>query len=97
MNVHLDCRGGGSTNRNASGDESVETGNKSVETRDESIEAREKHNNHVMICSYAMLSPFNAFGRRDFNSWRFVPISEFVITATNIHYHTVSSLEHDIE
>ena len=34
MNVHLDFRGEGSSNRNASKDESVET-------RDESIEARE--------------------------------------------------------
>ena len=41
-NVHLDCRGEGSSNRNASRDESVETGDESVETRDESIEAREK-------------------------------------------------------
>ena len=41
-NVHLDCRGEGSSNRNASRDESVETGDKSVETRDESIEAGEK-------------------------------------------------------
>ena len=48
-NVHLDCRGEGSSNRNASRDESVETGDESVETRDESIEAGEKHNNHVII------------------------------------------------
>ena len=41
-NVHLDCRGEGSSNRNASRDESVETGDESVETRDESIEAGEK-------------------------------------------------------
>ena len=34
-NVHLDCRGEGSSNRNASRDVSVET-------RDESIEAGEK-------------------------------------------------------
>ena len=34
-NVHLDCRGEGSSNRNASRDESVETG-------DESVEAGEK-------------------------------------------------------
>ena len=34
--------GGGSSNRNASTDESVETGDESVETRDESIEAVEK-------------------------------------------------------
>ena len=47
--VHLDCRGEGTSNRNASRDESVETGDESVETRDESIEAGEKHNNHVII------------------------------------------------
>ena len=41
-NVHLDCRGEGSSNRNASRDESVETGVESVETRHESIEAGEK-------------------------------------------------------
>ena len=41
-NVHLDCWGEGSSNRNASRDESVETGDESVETRDESIEAGEK-------------------------------------------------------
>ena len=40
--VHLDCRGEGSSNRNASRDESVETGDESVETGDESIEAGEK-------------------------------------------------------
>ena len=42
-NVHLDCRGGGggSSNRNASRDESVETGDESVEAGDESIEAGE--------------------------------------------------------
>ena len=49
MNVHFDFRGLGSSNRNASRGESVETGDGSVETRDESIEAREKHNNHVII------------------------------------------------
>ena len=48
-NVHLDCRGEGSGNRNASRDEFVETGDESVETKDESIEAGEKHNNHVII------------------------------------------------
>ena len=48
-NVHLDCRGEGSSNRNASMDESVETGDESVETGDESIEAGEKHNNHIII------------------------------------------------
>ena len=41
-NVHLDCRGEGSSYRNASRDESVETGDESVETGDESIEAAEK-------------------------------------------------------
>ena len=41
-NVLLDCRGEGSSNRNASRDESVETGDESVETGDESIEAGEK-------------------------------------------------------
>ena len=41
--------GGGSSNRNASRDESVETGDESVETRDESIEAGENDNNHVII------------------------------------------------
>ena len=41
-NVHLDCRGEGSGNRNASRDESVETGDESVETGDESVEAGEK-------------------------------------------------------
>ena len=40
--VHLNCRVEGSSNRDASRDESVETGDKSVETRDESIEAGEK-------------------------------------------------------
>ena len=39
----FDCRGGGgSSNRNASRDESVEAGDKSVEAGDESIEAGEK-------------------------------------------------------
>ena len=42
INVHLDFRGEGSSNRNASRDESVKTGDESVETRDESIEAGEK-------------------------------------------------------
>ena len=41
-NVHLDCKGEGSSNRNASRDESVETGYESVEAGDESIEAGEK-------------------------------------------------------
>ena len=48
-NVHLDCRGEGSSGRNASRDESVKTGDESLETRDESIETGEKHNNHVII------------------------------------------------
>ena len=39
INVHLNYRGQGSSNRNASRDESVETGYESVETGDESIEA----------------------------------------------------------
>ena len=38
----FDCRGEGSSNRNASRDESVEAGDKSVEAGDESIEAGEK-------------------------------------------------------
>ena len=41
-NLPLDCRGEGSSNRNASRDESVKTGDESVETRDESMEAGEK-------------------------------------------------------
>ena len=40
-NVHLDCRGDGSSNKNASRDESVETGDESVETGDKSVEAGE--------------------------------------------------------
>ena len=54
-NVHLDCRGKGPSNRNASRDESVETGDDSVETRDESIEAGEKRNNHVIMSNYIPL------------------------------------------
>ena len=50
---------GGSSNRNASRDESVETGDESVETRDESIEAGEKHNNHVIINSMFRLTTKN--------------------------------------
>ena len=38
-NVHLACRGEGSSNRNARRDESVEAGDESVETGDESVEA----------------------------------------------------------
>ena len=49
-NVHLDCRGEGSSNRNASRDESVESADESVETGNEYIEAGKKHNNHVIIC-----------------------------------------------
>ena len=48
--MHLDFRGGGgSSNRNASR-------NESVETEDESIEAREKHNNHVIISNEHLAS-----------------------------------------
>ena len=46
-NAHLDFREEGSSNRNASRDESVETGDESVETRDESVEARE--NTTIML------------------------------------------------
>ena len=44
---------GGSSNRNASRDESVQTGDESVETGDESVEVEteKKHNNHVIICN----------------------------------------------
>ena len=48
-NVHLDCRGEGSSNRNVSRVEYVETGDESVKAGDESIEAGEKHNNHVKL------------------------------------------------
>ena len=47
--MHLDCSGEGSSNRNASRDEFVETGDESVETRGESIEAVEKHNKHAIV------------------------------------------------
>ena len=47
--------GGGSSNKNASRNESVEAGDESVETRDESIEAGEKHNNHVIILNTCMV------------------------------------------
>ena len=50
-NVHLVCRGEGSSNSNASRDESVETEDESVEAGDESIVAGEKYNNHVIICN----------------------------------------------
>ena len=43
------CVGWGSSNKNASRDESVETGDESVEAGDEYIEAGEKHNNHVIM------------------------------------------------
>ena len=53
----FDCRGEGSSNRNASRDESVEAGDKSVEAGDESIEAVEKHRNHVIILNKPMQAP----------------------------------------
>ena len=40
-NVHLACLGDGSSNMNASRDESVETGDESVDTGDESVESVE--------------------------------------------------------
>ena len=49
-NVHLDCRGEGCSNRNASRDESVEAGDESVETGDESVEAREKKQQSCYNC-----------------------------------------------
>ena len=42
LDMFLIVGGKGSSNRNASRDESVEAGDKSVQARDESIEAREK-------------------------------------------------------
>ena len=64
-NVHLDCRGEGSSKRNASRDESVETGDESVETRDESIEAGEKkHHNHVIILIHTLTSTAGEGKRR---------------------------------
>ena len=53
MNVYLDCRGGGvgSSNRNASRDESVETEDEFVEARDESIEARENTQQSYYVTS----------------------------------------------
>ena len=48
-NVHLDCRGEGSSNRNASRDESVEAGDESVETGMNLSKPGKKHNNHVLI------------------------------------------------
>ena len=47
INVHLDFRGKGSSNRNVCRDGSVENGDESVETRDESIDARE--NTAIML------------------------------------------------
>ena len=41
-NVHLACRREGSSNRNASRDDFVETADESVETSDESIQTGEK-------------------------------------------------------
>ena len=60
-NVHLDCRGEGSSNSNASRDESVETGDESVETGDESIEAGEKipqscYNPGLIMDGYVLLA-----------------------------------------
>ena len=52
MSIWILGGGGGSSSRNASRDESVETGDESVETRDESLEAGEKHNNHVIIVTW---------------------------------------------
>ena len=57
-NVHLDCRGEGSSNRNASRDESVETGDESVETGDESVEAGGKHNNRVIMMIWMLQCPW---------------------------------------
>ena len=48
--------GGGSSNKDASMDESVETGDESDETGDESIE---KHNNHVIIGYNYLLRPLS--------------------------------------
>ena len=61
MNVQLDFSGEGSSNRNASRDESVETGDESVETKDESIEAGE--NATIMLwymnnCTYLEISTY---------------------------------------
>ena len=53
--------GRGSSNRNASRDESVETG-------DESIEAREKHNNRVIIKQHAYISNFGLFSNAQYIS-----------------------------
>ena len=52
MCIWIDWGPQGSSNMNASRDESVETGDESVEAGDESIEAGEKYNNHVMIGVY---------------------------------------------
>ena len=55
-NVHLDCRGEGSSNRNASRNEYVETGDEFVEAGDESIEAREKTQQSCYNESYISFS-----------------------------------------
>ena len=49
LDMFLIVGGEGSSNRNASRDESVEAGDKSVEAGDESIEAGENHHNHVIV------------------------------------------------
>ena len=67
MNVNLDfrggVRGGGSSNRNASRDESVKTRDESVKTRDESIEAKEKTQQSCYNCNvrYAYPTALNNF------------------------------------
>ena len=48
--------GEGSSNRNASRDESVEAGDKSVEAGDESIEAGEKTPQSCYNCNLCMVS-----------------------------------------
>ena len=75
MRIWIVGGGGGSINRNASRDESVETGDASVETGDESIEAGGKHNNHVI-----MLPPPNGA------SYVFILVGLFVcvLSASNI-------------
>ena len=47
-NVHLDCRGG-SSNRNAGRDESVETGDESVETGDKPNLSKPGKNRTIML------------------------------------------------
>ena len=56
--MNLDCRGEGSSNRNASRDESVEAGDEFVETGDESFEAGEKHKNHVIMYTTSRIIQF---------------------------------------